>query len=370
MELGLVRQFFSTLAFFCGLFLGVFLEPHAVKLVHSPAARLWMTIVVILGTACLFLTLGEWVGTVIKRRLVMKNWLDRIDNASGSVIAGISTVILIWLSAVVVLALPYPGLQAMFRDSAVIKLLDKHLPPAPNIVADIGHFISPNGFPNVFIDGEPTTAPASLPTPTQLATAVARDRASIVKIEGQGCGGIVEGSGFVVGDNLVATNAHVIAGISAPYAIDGNGQHRATPIWFDPNLDFAVLRVNNLAGQPLQFNTSTIDRGAQGGVLGYPGGGPFAADTAAVLEEFTAIGRNIYNQGQTHRDVYAVQSHIVPGNSGGPLVDLDGNVMGIVFAASTTTDNTGYALSAPQVIDEIHQAETSNRPVGTGSCAE
>lgn len=370
MELGLVRQFFSTLAFFCGLFIGILLEPHAVTVVHSPAARLWMTVVVILGVACLFLTLGEWAGTVIKRRLVMKNWLDRIDNACGSVIAGVSTIVLVWLSAVVILALPYPGLQAMFRSSAIVTLINRHLPPAPNIVADIGHFISPNGFPNVFIDGEPTTAPASLPTPTQLTTAVARDRASIVKIEGQGCGGIVEGSGFVVSGNLVATNAHVIAGISAPYVIDGNGQHRATPVWFDPNMDFAVLRVSGLTGQPLQFNTNRIVHGTQGGVLGYPGGGPFTADTAAVLEEFTAIGRNIYNEGQTNRDVYAVQSHIVPGNSGGPLVDLDGNVIGVVFAASTTTNDTGYALSVPQVVDAVHQAQASNQPTGTGSCAE
>jgi S1-C subfamily serine protease len=369
-ELGLVRQLLSTLAFFAGLFAGVFLEPHVVRLAHTPETRLLITVGVTLGLAFAALSIGEIAGVALKRRLLLQRWLDRIDNAGGAIVAGISTVIIIWLSTVVVLTLPYPGLQAMFRDSAVVNLINNHLPPAPNIVADLGHFISPNGFPNVFIGGEPSSTPASLPTPTQLTAAVAHDRPSIVKIEGQGCGGIVEGSGFVVAGNLVATNAHVVAGITKPYVIDDNGQHQAVPIWFDPNLDFAVLRVNNLAGQPLQFDTGTIARGTQGGVLGYPGGGPFTADTAAVLEEFTAIGRNIYNQGQTSRDVYAIQANVVPGNSGGPLVDLNGNVIGVVFAASTTTNDMGYALSNSQIIHELQQAEASNRPVGTGSCAE
>lgn len=370
MQLGLVRQLFSTVAFFGGLFLGIVLEPHVVHLVHTPNARLLVTVGITLGLAFIALSLGELAGVAVKQRLLLRSWLDRSDNTGGAIIAGISTVILVWLSAVVILALPYPSLQATFRNSAIVSFIDSRLPPAPNIIADIGHFISPNGFPNVFIGGEPSSSPASLPTPAQLTTAVARDRASVVKIEGQGCGGIVEGSGFIIASGLVATNAHVVAGIAMPYILDDNGRHPTIPIWFDPNLDFAILRTSNLAGQPLHFNTDTIGHGTPGGVLGYPGGGPFTADTAAVLEEFTAVGRNIYNQGQTSRDVYAIQANVVPGNSGGPLVDLNGNVMGVVFAASTTTNDTGYALSIPQIMREINRAETTNQPVGTGSCAE
>ena len=99
-------------------------------------------------------------------------------------------------------------------------------------------------------------------------------------------------------------------------------------------------------------------------------GGPFRADTAAVLDEFTAVGRNIYNQGDTTRDVYSVQADVIPGNSGGPLVDLSGNVIGVVFATSTEYNSVGYALSIHQVIDEINQAKASNQAVSTGSCAE
>lgn len=369
-ELGFIRQLLSTVGFFSGLLLGAFLEPHIIHLAHTAGGRILLTIGITFGTALLALTLGEFLGVLLKQRLQFQNWLDRIDNGLGTVLGGLSTIALIWLSAIVLVALPYPSLQANIHSSSIISFVNHYLPPAPNVVADLGHLITPNGFPNVFIGSEPSSTPTTLPTPAALAAAVAHDRQSIVKVEGEGCGGIVEGSGFVVESDLIVTNAHVVAGIATPYVVDAHGTHSATPIWFDPNLDLAVLRVHNLAGAPLTFSATTISHGTPGGVLGYPGGGPFTADTAAVLDMFTAVGRNIYNQGHTTRQVYAIQATVVPGNSGGPLVDLNGNVMGIVFATSTTTNNTGYALATPQVISELHQAETANSPVGTGTCAE
>ncbi len=368
--LGFVRQLLSTVGFFGGLLLGAFIEPHTVTLVHTPEARIVVTLLTTVGTALVLVAIGEASGVRLKYRLELRDKLNHIDNAFGTVLAAASTLLMVWLSAAALAALPYQNIQAILRSSKIIPLLNRNLPPAPTIIADIGHLIAPNGFPDVFIGQEPDAAPATPPTPAELAAAVARDRGSVVKVEGEGCGGIVEGSGFVVGTDLVATDAHVIAGITAPYVKDGHGTHRATPIWFDPDLDFAVLRVGNLAGGPLKFNTSTIGRGTKGGVLGYPWGGAFTADSAAVLEEFTAIGRNIYNEGRTARDVYMIQATVVPGNSGGPLVDLNGNVIGVVFAASVSHDSTGYALSAPKVITEINQARAANQPVGTGSCAE
>jgi len=369
-EIGFVRQVGSTAGFFGGLFLGAWLEPHTIGLAHSPNGRTLVTLLTTLGCALALMTIGEYLGIHLKRRLVMKR-VNTFDNGLGALVGAVSLLLSAWLIAAILGSLPFPSLQAALRDSRIISTLNKRLPPAPTLVADLGHLIDPNGFPQVFIGGEPNPpAKVNLPPGSDLRTAVERDRASVVKIEGQGCGGLIEGSGFVVDSSDVATNAHVVAGIRNPYVQDDNGSHRATVIWFDPNLDFAVLRVGNLAGPKLPIGSGRVAAGTPAAVLGYPGGGPFTADTAAVLDELTATGRNIYGRGNTNRDIYEVQADIIPGNSGGPLIDANGTVIGVVFAESVTYQNVGYALTTSQVISAINQAVARDQATGTGQCAE
>jgi len=180
----------------------------------------------------------------------------------------------------------------------------------------------------------------------------------------------VEGSGFVIANDKIATNAHVIAGVAHPKVIDDNGIHATQVVWFDPDVDLAVLRVSDLAGKPLPVVAAEQPDGTAGVVLGYPGGGDFNAQPAAIISHFDAYGRDIYGQGTTVRDIYSVQAKIIPGNSGGPLVGTDGRVLGIVFATSTTYNNVGYALTGHQVADELAQAERSTTTYDTGSCSE
>jgi len=369
-EVGFVRQLFSTIGFFGGLWIGTLLEPHTVTLAHSQGARSFVTLLTTLGCAFVLLSVGEYVGILLKSKVTLKQ-LNTADNALGSGLALISVLLAVWLSASIVLSLPFGGLQNSVRGSSIISALNRKLPPATTIVADLSHLIDPNGFPQVFNGAEPApNGNVALPNLGNLRPAVQKDEASVVKIEGQGCGGIVEGSGFVVGKGLVATNAHVIAGIGTPYVLDGNGTHRGTAVWFDPNLDFAVLRVSDLAGKPLNISTAEAARGTAGAVLGYPGGGNFTAQAAAVLDEFAATGRNIYNQGNTTREIYELKASIIPGNSGGPLIDKNGTVIGVVFAESTTYNQVGYALQTKPVVQGIKQAEARNQRVSTGSCAE
>ncbi|HET8709403.1 MAG TPA: MarP family serine protease [Candidatus Saccharimonadales bacterium] len=369
-ELGFVRQLCSTIGFFVGLYLGAaLLQPYTVKLVHSPLSQSLVTIITTLGAAIILLIIGEYLGLHAKRRLQI--WkVNRLDVIFGGLLGVVSLLLVVWLSAAILETLPSQTIQREIRYSAIISRLNRMLPPASTVVANLGQLIDPNGFPQVFI-GDAPGPPSNVPQPSlgALQAAVDKDSRSVVKIEGQGCGGIVEGSGFVVGTNLIATNAHVVAGIRQPYVLDANGTHTAQPIWFDPDLDFAVLKVNNLAGDPLVFSNADVHRGTAGAVLGYPGGGNFEADPAAVLDEFTATGRNIYNQGETERDVYEIRAKVVPGNSGGPVIVKDGSVIGIVFAESTKYPHIGYALTNDQVTGEINQARAQDRPVSTGSCA-
>lgn len=370
-EIGFVRQFGSTAGFFAGLFLGAWLQPRTVRLAHSSLDRTLVTLLTTLGCAFILMTAGEYLGVYLKRKLSRKR-VNVFDNWLGAGLGVISLVLSAWLIAAILGPLPFPSLQTALRDSRIISTLNRRLPPAPSLIAGLGHLIDPNGFPQVFVGGEPSPPPAiNLPSGSDLSAAVSRDQASVVKVEGQGCGGIIEGSGFVVRPNEVATNAHVVAGIREPYVHDSNGWHRTSVIWFDPNLDFAVLRVSGLAGPPLTVANARVADGTPAAVLGYPGGGPFTANPAAVLDELTATGRNIYGQGDTSRNIYEVQASVIPGNSGGPLIDVDGKVIGVIFAESETYQGVGYALTSNgQVINAINQATVRDQVVGTGQCAE
>lgn len=371
-EIGFVRQTGSTAGFFGGLFLGAWLEPHTVGLAHSSIGRTLVTLLTTLGCALLLMAAGEYLGFYLKRRLATKmKRINVFDNWFGALVGAVWLLLSAWLIAAILSSLPFPSLQAALHGSRIIGTMNRRLPPAPALLADLGHLIDPHGFPQVFVGNEPSPpGSVNLPTGSDLAAAVSRDRASVVKIEGQGCGGIIEGSGFVVGANDVATNAHVVAGISQPYVADGNGLHKSAVIWFDPNLDLAVLRVSNLARPKLSINTKRAAPGTPAAVLGYPGGGPFTADPAAVLDEIIAIGRNIYGRGETNRDIYEVQANVIPGNSGGPLIDNTGAVIGVVFAESETYQHVGYALTSSQVSGSIAQAISRNQAASTGQCAE
>jgi S1-C subfamily serine protease len=369
-EIGFVRQIFSTVGFFGGLFIGALIEPHTISLVHTAASRSIVTLVTTLGCAMILLTIGEYIGIKLKHKVLLRR-INSVDNVLGSILSIVSLMISVWLTAAILNSLPLPGIQNAVRSSIIVADLDKALPSAPKVISDLGSLIDPNGFPQVFLGNEPSpTQNVALPNLGALQSAVAEDRDSVVRIEGQGCGGIVEGSGFIIGNGLVATNAHVVAGIKHPYVDNNEGSYVATPVWFDPNLDFAVLRVPGISGRTLSLSGAHIAKDTPGAVMGYPGGGPFTAGPAAVLEEFEATGRNIYGDGNTKRDVYEIQANVIPGNSGGPLVNESGTVIGIVFAESTTYAHVGYALAMSKVITEIADAKANEVPVSTGSCAE
>jgi S1-C subfamily serine protease len=71
----------------------------------------------------------------------------------------------------------------------------------------------------------------------------------------------------------------------------------------------------------------------------------------------------------SRRQVYQLQAVIRPGNSGGPFVSTNGEVYGLVFAASTTDATVGYAIAGPLVAAKLDQAQGRQAAVGTGRCA-
>jgi len=370
-EVGFIRQFFSTAGFFGGLFLGAWIQGKFIHLAHTADMRAFIALAFTISSALLLMGVGEYVGWVLKFKVSDTRWANRIDRYCGTLLAAVALLGAIWMGAAVFRTFPNQELQKVVRTSHIVSRLEAILPSAPDVLTKVGRLIDPNGFPQVFTGLEPFIKnDTPLPDVGELNPAVQASRASVVKIEGKGCGGIVEGSGFVAAGQYVVTNAHVVAGVTNPVVMDSLGAHRAAVVSFDADLDIAVLRTSGLAGKPLTLLDDTAANGTSAAALGFPGGGDFTVSPAAILDHFTATGRNIYNEGQTDREIYGIKAQIVEGNSGGPLVNKDGAVIGVIFARSTTYDKIGYALTMHDVIHDVNQATQRTTAVSTGSCAE
>jgi S1-C subfamily serine protease len=328
----------------------------------------FISLVTFLGLALMGGAAGRYIGTHAWTAL-QRAKLGVFDAALGAVVAVVAALAAVWLIAILLTAGPTKNIARAMNRSVIVKALVHRLPPAPSVFTRVQQFISTTPFPRVFEGIEPVPAgPVDVPGNAAVQAAVARAGASTVRIEGFGCGGIQTGSGFVASTGLVVTNAHVVAGIESPVVRDERGSHRATPVLFDPQLDLAILRTTGLAGTALPLGDNDSPRGQGGAVLGYPGGGRFSAGPAAVLRKFSAIGRDIYGRSLTRRSVYQLQATIRQGNSGGPFVRQDGTVLGVVFAASTTEANVGYALTSVEVLPKLRQARATTNAVSTGPC--
>lgn len=370
-EVGFVRQFLSTFGFFAGLFLGAWLQARLLPMANTPDTRALVAFIVTIGLGLAFMALGEYAGLMAKFHLREARLTNTLDKILGPFLAVITLLAAVWLGASIFRNIPDSGWQRQIRNSRIVTLLDSNLPSAPELITRIGHLIDPNNFPQVFSGLEPSLeTDAPLPEMGELNTAVQAVRPSIVKVEGEGCSNVVEGSGFVASDGVVVTNAHVVAGVRHPYVIDQNGRHGATVVLFDPELDIALLRAEDLAGKPLRIRNTNVAKNTPVAVLGYPTDAGFTARPGVVLETFVARGRNIYNQGHTTREVYSVKTIVGQGDSGGPLLNKKGEVVGIVFAKSINYSQVGYALTMAQVVNILRQAVGQTEEVSTSSCAE
>lgn len=368
LRLGAIVQVLSFGGFWVGLYLGALLASVTVQWGHTQATRTAFALVTMLGVATLCGVAGRLIGNLAFTR-VHHGALGTVDSALGVVVAVVASLLAAWLLANTLVNSSSLALNSSIDRSRIIRSLDNVLPAPPSVFSRVQSFLSAEGFPPVFAQLAPASAgPVDLPGSAQLNAAVAHAGASTVKVIGDGCGQIQEGSGFVVGPGVVVTNAHVVAGIDSPMVMAGSDLLPTSVVYFDPSYDLAVLRVGGLDEPVLNLDPEQVSRGVQAAVLGYPGGGSFKAAPAGVMAEFEAEGRDIYGQGLTVRNVYEIQAVVRPGNSGGPLVQPDGQVVGVVFSRSTTNGDIGYALTSPGVLVRVQEAESVTRPVGTGSC--
>jgi S1-C subfamily serine protease len=353
-----------------GLLAGALLAPRFAHLVTSPLSQAGVALVVLVGLAALGDAMGWLVGSRIWA-ITHRGALGAVDSAAGSVVSVIAGLVAIWFLTFNLANGPIDALSREIRRSAIVTALNETLPRPPALLAEVRQFFNRFGFPEVFADIPPAPAgPVKEPSNKEIRKAVDIAEPSTVKIVGEACGAIQEGSGFVAGPGYVITNAHVVAGVRDPKVQKQNGPtFAATTVLFDPKLDIAVLFVRGAVGPPLKMDAKDRDRGTKGAVLGFPGGGPLTPGAGAIRRELDAVGRDIYGRSTVERQVYELQAVVRPGNSGGPFVETNGVVAGVVFAASTTDPDIGYAIASTEVIPKLDQAERRTGSVSTQGCA-
>ena len=373
LRLGAIVQILTFGGFFLGFLLGTVVWVPLFSRGHSDdVTRSVVVVSLVLLTACAFGYAGRVIGTW-SNVTVRRHHLGNVDAVLGVCVAVLMVLLSVWVVAAVILSpnSRFTSLDAAVARSDILHSIDGVLPQAPSIFNDLQTFLNDQGFPQVFSTLTPPSTP-SVSTPTDAETKALADPAvfSTVKILGTACSSEQEGSGFVVGPGLVATNAHVVAGEGNgdTTVLLGDSAYNATPVFFDPDFDLAVLRTNAPLGPALTISSSLVSRGTQAALLGYPEDRGLSIGSAGVNEEVTAIGKDIYNNGSVQRGVYALDASVLPGNSGGPLLGPGGQVIGVVFSRSTVYPNVGYALTSPGVLSRVQQAERHSSAVSTGPC--
>lgn len=363
-ETGFVRQAASLTGLVIGLVVGSLL---ANVLQTSILTSLSIVLIAVLIAVNLTARLGNKLVHVVQ-----KIRLEKIDRIIGASIGGVVGLLLIWLCSSLTGIIPSESIKVAVRDSKVIRWLDGSLPPASQIMAWADNSLAHTKLPEILSQFEPKlpNSNVAIPSLSRFNSVVENHQNSVVEIEGRSCNGVGVGTGFFAADNVVITNAHVIAGMVDPYVSNESGRHEAEVIGFYPELDIAVLQTANVAqNKPLILAPQEVAAGTAAVTIGFPEGGPKAATPAVVLERFIARGADIYGERITQRNVYTLKSDIHPGNSGGPLLDEAGKVIGVIFAKSTTYDQVGYALTMPDVIEAFTSA-VQNPNSGTSTrCA-
>jgi S1-C subfamily serine protease len=297
-----------------------------------------------------------------------------VDSVLGMVVVLVSVSVLVWFVAGALRGgAPAPVAKAV-GESRVLRAIDSVVPPQTSrLFAGFRQALDREGFPRVFegIQAEPIR-PVDPPDPNVVRTAgVEAAASSVVKITGvaAACNRGQEGSGWVVAPGRVVTNAHVVAGLGdVTVRPRGTGQsYTGRVVIFDPERDLAVIAVPDLPSRPLPLG-SVLKRGDAGVVAGFPLDGPYRLDAARIRQVIDARGADIYGNPGTVREVYSMYARVRPGNSGGPLLDPNGRVVGVVFAKSLDDSVTGYALTLDEARAIIHAAGSASKRVSTGGC--
>ncbi len=368
---GFVTGAFATAGLLLGGLFGVWLAPVALGDARPSVLVSLGALFIVILAATLGQALLQFAGARLRDRITWQP-IRALDAVGGAALSAAAVLLVAWALGVAVSGTRLGSVTPMVRSSAVLAKVDQALPTsAGRVLKAFNDVVGTSFFPAYLEPFSPERIVEVGPGPTRLLADpdVLDAQASVLKIRGTNkCGRGVEGSGFLYAEDRLMTNAHVVAGVSDPQVELDGSTLAAEVVYYNPDIDVAVLSVESGDTETVAFDTSA---GASDGVaiLGYPQDGPYDVQPGRIRAEQRLRSPNIYGDGTVIREVYSLRGLVRPGNSGGPIVSSAGDVVGVVFAASVSDRDTGYALTADQVSRSATLGLSASSSVSTGDCA-
>lgn len=368
---GFISGAFATVGLILGGLLGIWLAPILLGNLSPSVGVSLLAVFVVLLCASFGQAILQYAGGRAREKITWQP-VRAIDAVGGAALSVVAVLVVTWMLGVAISGSRIPGVGPMVRDSAVLGEVNQVMPPqAQAVLRAFNNVVGSSFFPSYLEPFAPERIVNVAPAPKRVLQDpdIARAEASVYKLRGNNkCGQGVEGSAFLYNPHRLMTNAHVVAGVRDPKVVVGDSLKPATVVYYNADIDLAVLAVPDVDGPYLAFDKNG-HRKQTGAALGFPQDGPYDAQPIRIRAEQRLRSPDIYGKGTVTREVFSLRGSIRPGNSGGPLVATSGKVLGVVFAASVTDRQTGYALTADQVSDAAAKGIGSRSGVGTGGCA-
>lgn len=375
------QGFVSALFVFIGFLTGGCLAAYAAsKFVENLGLTGTEALIVLVISIMVGAIIGQILAAIVGRRLsslIVIGPFRILDSIGGLVFNTLVIFVLAWVVAVAASGMPSSTVGQAVTDSRVMKTLENVTPaPAKNIYNNFSSLLTQLGVPT-FLDGFGLFLPGSVEPPTLAVvdnSAIQASLKSVVKISGESlrCDTGLTGSGFVYAPGRVVTNAHVVAGITSPNIhIPGQRGFLASKVvYLDPKVDVAILAVPALYTKPLRV-TESIKRNDNVVIAGYPGGGDMTATAARIRGVVNTRATNeldVFGAPAVTRNIIVLEGQVHPGNSGGPVIDTKGRVVGMVFAQADDNSDTSFALSIKEITPALEAGKSAMQPVSNSQC--